>query len=185
VDVVPASVRTETEVERTMLVNVLAGSLIVVASFFVTRLVIVWTSPGTVEKAVDVAKDVDRIVEVAGLRVVACRPALVLVIVAQTVEPGRNTVEVLVKDVMVWFTVSVVVPAARASSPLRSMRAPLEGAQVTVVFFVEVWVDVVEKTVVLGLGVTVLSTRAPESEIVLVLLTPFFVLVMYEVCTEP
>jgi hypothetical protein len=101
VDVVPASVRTETEVERTMLVNVLAGSLIVVASFFVTRLVIVWTSPGTVEKAVDVAKDVDRIVEVAGLRVVACRPALVLVIVAQTVEPGRNTVEVLVKDVMV------------------------------------------------------------------------------------
>jgi hypothetical protein len=101
VDVVPASVRTETEVERTMLVNVLAGSLIVVASFFVTRLVIVWTPPGTVEKAVDVAKDVDRIVEVAGLRVVACRPALVLVIVAQTVEPGRNTVEVLVKDVMV------------------------------------------------------------------------------------
>jgi hypothetical protein len=101
VDVVPASVRTETEVERTMLVNVLAGSLIVVASFFVTRLVIVWTPPGTVEKAVDVAKDVDRIVEVAGLRVVACRPALVLVIVAQTVEPGRNKVEVLVKDVMV------------------------------------------------------------------------------------
>lgn len=55
----------------------------------------------------------------------------------------------------------------------------------TVVFFVVSLVEVVEKTVVLGLGVTVLSTRAPESEIVLVLLTPFCVLVMYEVCTWP
>ena len=58
------------------------------------------------------------------------------------------------------------------------MRAPPEGAHVIVVFFVEIWVEVVEKTVVLGLGVTVLSTRAPESEIVLVLLTPFCVFVM-------
>lgn len=83
------------------------------------------------------------------------------------------------------MTVNVVVPAARASSPLRNMRAPPEGAHVIVVFFVEIWVEVVEKTVVLGLGVTVLSTRAPESEIVLVLLTPFCVFVMYEVCTWP
>ena len=81
-EVVPASVRTETEVERMMLVRVLAGWLIVVASFFVMTLVMVWTSPGTVEKAVDVANDVDRIVEVAALMVVAARPALVLVIVA-------------------------------------------------------------------------------------------------------
>jgi hypothetical protein len=54
-----------------------------------------------VEKAVDIVKDVDKTVEVAGLRVVAGRPALVLVTVAQTVDPGRNTVDVLVKDVMV------------------------------------------------------------------------------------
>ena len=45
--------------------------------------------------------------------------------------------------------------------------------------------DVVDRTVVLGLGVTVLTTRAPESEIVLVLLTPFCVFVMYEVCVWP
>jgi hypothetical protein len=94
-------------------------------------------------------------------------------------------VEVLVIDVMVWLTVKVVVPAARASSPLRNMRAPPEGAQVTVVFFVVICVDVVDRTVVLGLGVTVLTTRAPESEIVLVLLTPFCVFVMYEVCVWP
>jgi hypothetical protein len=168
-----------------VLVRVLAGSLIVVAWFFVMRLVIVWTSPGTVEKVVDVANDVDNTVEVAGLSVVAARPALVLVIVAKTVEPGRNTVDVLVKDVMVWLTVNVVVPAARASSPLRNMRAPPEGAQVTVVFLVEICVDVVDRTVVLGLGVTVFSTRAPDSEIVLVLLTPFCVFVMYEVCVWP
>ena len=49
----------------------------------------------------DVAKEVDRIVEVAALSVVAGRPALVLVSVAQTVGPGRNTVEVFVKDVIV------------------------------------------------------------------------------------
>jgi hypothetical protein len=71
VDVVPASVRTETEVERMVLVRVLAGWVIVVASFLVARLVIVVTWPGIVEKAVDVAKEVDRIVEVAGLSVVA------------------------------------------------------------------------------------------------------------------
>jgi hypothetical protein len=57
------------------------------------------------------------------------------------------------------------------------MRAPLEGAQVTVVFFVDICVEVVENKVVLGLGVTVLTTRAPESEIVLVVVTPFRVLV--------
>jgi hypothetical protein len=61
----------ETEVERMVLVRVLAGWVIVVASFLVARLVIVWTSPRIVEKAVDVAKEVDRIVEVAGLSVVA------------------------------------------------------------------------------------------------------------------
>jgi hypothetical protein len=82
VDVVPASVRTETEVERMVLVRVLAGWVIVVASFLVARLVIVVTWPGIVEKAVDVAKEVDRIVEVAGLSVVAWRPTPVLVIVA-------------------------------------------------------------------------------------------------------
>jgi hypothetical protein len=185
VDVVPASVRTETEVERMVLMRVLAGWVIVVASFLVATLVIVVTWPRTVEKAVDVAKDVDRIVEVAGLRVVAWRPALVLVIVANTVGPGRNTVEVLVMDVMVWLTVNVVVPAARASSPLRNMRAPPEGAQVTVVFFVVTCVEVVDTTVVIGFGVTVLTTRAPESEITLVLLTPFCVFVMYEVCVWP
>jgi hypothetical protein len=83
------------------------------------------------------------------------------------------------------LTVKVVVPAARASSPLRNMRAPPEGAQVTVVFFVVICVDVVDRTVVLGLGVIVLTTRAPESEIVLALLTPFCVFVMYEVCVWP
>jgi hypothetical protein len=54
-----------------------------------------------------------------------------------------------------------------------------------VVFFVVICVDVVDRIVVLGLGVTVLTTRAPESEIVLVLLTPFCVFVMYEVCAWP
>jgi hypothetical protein len=94
-------------------------------------------------------------------------------------------VEVLVIDVIVWLTVNVVVPAARTSSPLRNIRAPPEGAQVTVVFFVVICVEVADNTVVLGLGVTVLTTRAPESEIVLVLLTPFCVFVMYEVCVWP
>lgn len=93
----------------------------------------------------EVANEVERRVEVAGLRVVAGRPELVLVTMTQYVDPGKLMVDVFVKEVVVESTVRVVVPAARASRPLRKRRAPPEdGAQVMVVFFVEIWVDVVD-----------------------------------------
>lgn len=92
----------------------------------------------------EVAKEVERIVDVAGLRVVAGRPELVLVSVTQYVDPGKLMVDVFVKEVVVESTVRVVVPAARASRPLRKRRAPEDGAQVIVVFFVEICVDVVD-----------------------------------------
>lgn len=126
----------------------------------------------------EVAYEVDRTVEVAALRDVAPRPVLVLVMVAQEVDPGIDTVDVLVNEVMVALIVMVVVPAARASRPLRKNRAARVGAQVIVDFFVVVCVDVVESVAVCALAVLVSITRAPDREIVLLLVTPFCVLVM-------
>lgn len=127
--------------------------------------------------AVEVAYEVDRIEEVAALRVVAPRPGLVLVMVVQEVDPGIDIVEVLVNEIMVSLIVMVVVPAARASRPLRKNRAARVAAQVIVDFFVVVCVDVVESVAVRALAVLVLTTRAPDREMVLLLVTPFCVLV--------
>lgn len=90
----------------------------------------------------EVAKEVDKTVEVEVFSVVAGRPALVLVAVTQDVWPGKVKIDVLVNCVMVELTVIVVVPAARASRPLRKNRAAGEGAQVIVVFLVVVWTEV-------------------------------------------
>jgi hypothetical protein len=144
----------------------------------VATLVTVATLPDSVTRTTELANEVERTVEVAALSVVAWRPALALVIVSQEVEPGSKTVEVLVKLVMVALTVRVVVPAARASRPRRKKRAAGVGAQVIVVFFVVTWVDVDKIVLVCALAVVVLTTRTPDSEIVLVVLTPFWVLVM-------
>ena len=86
----------------------------------------------------EAAKEVDKTVEVEAFSVVAGRPALVLVPVTQDVWPGRVKTAVLVNCVTVELIVIVVVPAARASRPLRKKRAAGEGAQVIVVFLVVV-----------------------------------------------
>lgn len=113
--------------------------------------------------------------------VVPGRPALVLVAVTQVVEPGKVKIDVLVNCVIVALIVIVVVPAARASRPLRKKRAAGVGAQVIVVFFVVVWVEVYKAVLVCALAVVVFNTRLPDREIVLVVLKPFWVLVTYEV----
>jgi len=122
---------------------------------------------------------------VEAFSVVAARPALVLVAVTQDVWPGRVKTAVLVNVVIVALTVMVVVPAARASRPLRKKRAAGVGAHVIVVFLVVVCVEVYEKVLVCPLAVVVFNTRFPEREIVLVVLEPFWVLVTYEVWSWP
>ena len=134
----PASVTTTVEVDWMRLVMVLAGWLTVVISVLSARFVMVTTLPVTVEKSREVVNEVDRIVDVAGFKVVAGRPALVLTTVTQAVGPVSEVLEVFVKDVIVELRVRVVVPAARASRPLRKRRAAEVGAQVMVVFFVEI-----------------------------------------------
>jgi hypothetical protein len=131
-------VRTDTDVDVTNLVTVLAGWDTVAVENFVATLVTVSTLPACVTSWTEVAKDVDRTVEVDAFRVVAGRPELVLVAVTQVVCPGRVKTAVLVNCVIVALIVIVVVPAARASRPLRKKRAAGEGAQVIVVFLVVV-----------------------------------------------
>lgn len=167
----------EVDVDRTTLVIVVAGCVTVVTEVRVARLVIVIRFPEIVWVAVEVAKEVERMVDVAGLRVVPGRPELVLLTVAHSVGPGKLIVDVFVKDVIVVLTVIVVVPSARASKPLGKRRAPEDGAHVIVVFLVEVSVEVVDCKTVLAFAVVVLTTKAPERETELVLLTPFSVLV--------
>jgi hypothetical protein len=118
----------------------------------------------------EVAKEVDNTVEVEAFSVVAGRPALVLVAVTQDVWPGRVKTAVLVNCVIVELIVTVVVPAARASRPLRKKRAAGEGAQVIVVFLVVVWIEVYEKVLVCAFAVVVFSIRLPDREMVLVVL---------------
>lgn len=136
--VVPASVRTDTDVDVTNLVRVLPGCETVAVENLVARLVTVATLPDCVISWTELAKEVDKTVEVEAFSVVAGRPALVLVAVTQDVWPGRVKVDVFVNCVIVALTVIVVVPAARASRPLRKKRAAGEGAQVIVVFLVVV-----------------------------------------------
>ena len=116
---VPASVKTDTEDDVTILVTVLAGWVKTVVANFVARLVVVATLPDCVTSWTEVAKEVDKTVEVETFSVVAGRPALVLVAVTQVVWPGRVNTDVLVNCVTVELTVIVVVPAARAWRALR------------------------------------------------------------------
>jgi len=107
-------VRTDTEEDVTTFVTVLAGWETIVVENFVARLVTMATLPDCVTSWTEVAKEVDRTVEVEAFSVVAGRPALVLVAVTQVVWPGRVKTDVLVNCVTVELTVIVVVPAARA-----------------------------------------------------------------------
>jgi hypothetical protein len=131
-------VRIDTDVDVMNLVRVLTGCERVAVENLVARLVTVATLPGCVTSWTELAKEVDKTVEVDAFSVVAGWPALVLVAVTQDVWPGRVKVAVLVNSVIVALTVIVVVPAARASRPLRKKRAAGEGAQVIVVFLVVV-----------------------------------------------
>lgn len=124
------------------LVTVLAGCETVVVANLVAGLVTVATFPGWVTSLTEAAKEVDKTVEVEAFSVVAGCPALVLVDVTQDVCPGKVKIDVLVNCVTVELIVIVVVPAARASRPLRKKRAAGEGAQVIVVFLVVVCVEV-------------------------------------------
>jgi len=124
-----------------------------------------------------VAREVETTVEVEAFSVVAGRPALVLVAVTQDVWPGSVNTAVFVNVVIVALTVMVVVPAARASRPLRKNRAAGVGAQVIVVFLVVVCVEVYENVLVYALAVVVFNTKLPDKEMVLVVLKPFCVLV--------
>ena len=173
--------RTDSDVDVMNLVTVLAGSETVAVENFVATLVTVATLPGCVTSLTEVAKEVDKTVEVEAFSVVAGRPALVLVAVTQDVWPGRVKTAVLVNCVIVELIVTVVVPAARASRPLRKKRAAGEGAQVIVVFLVVVWTEVYENVLVCAFAVVVFSIRLPDREMVLVVLKPFCVLVTYEV----
>ena len=178
---VPASVRIDTDVDVTNLVRVLAACETVAVENLVARLVTIAMLPDCVTSLTEEAKEVDKTVEVEAFSVVPGRPALVLVAVTQDVCPGRVKIAVLVNCVTVELTVIVVVPAARASRPLRKKRAAGEGAQVMVDFFVVVWIEVYETVLVCGLAVVVFSIKLPDREMVLVMLEPFCVLVMYEV----
>jgi hypothetical protein len=129
-------VRTDTDAVVMILVEVLAGWETSVVENLVEMNVTVAMLPGCVTRATDSTYEVVSTVEVAALRVVAWPPALVLVIVSQDVEPGSEIVDVFVKLMMVALIVRVVVPAARASRPLRKNRAAGVGAQVMVDFFV-------------------------------------------------
>lgn len=177
----PASVRTETDKDVTSLVTVLAGWERVAVENFVATFVTVAMLPDCVTSWTELAKDVDKTVEVEAFSVVPGRPALVLVAVTQNVEPGNVKVDVLVNCVIVALIVIVVVPAARASRPLRKKRAAGVGAQVIVVFLVVVWVEVYKAVLVCALAVVVFKTRLPDREMVLVVLKPFCVFVTYEV----